>query len=209
LASVVDVPYIAAGGTDSYWSPLTYNSEAVPAWNYITPVTPTDYTANTIADGSGTDLSASISVSYTVYGDTVKFNVTNNHATDGAYITLLKLRGDPVTFTKRFIEYEDAASIAEYSKHTYKSDSPYCQNSVLVAENYAYTENFGLNDPFVEVQLQARPDRQFNLKLFWKVNTVIAKFGISEQRTIGHVSHKWLDPKGQNVLTTLILENIR
>jgi hypothetical protein len=209
LASIIDIPLVAAGATDTYWSPLSYNGEPVPAWNYVTPITPTDYTANTAADGSGTDLSASISVSYEIYGDSVKFTVTNNHGTDDAYITLLQLRGDPVTFQKRFIEYENAASIAEFSKHTYKSDSPYCQNSVLVAKNYSYTENFELNDPFIEVQMRARPDRQFELYLFWKVTTAIPKFGINEQRTIGYVSHKWNDPKGQDVTSTFILENIR
>ena len=121
LASVVDIPLVAAGATSSYWSEMTYNSEPAPAWNYVTPTTPTDYTANTAADGTGTDLSASISVSYTIYGNSVKFTVTNNHPTDGAYITLLKLRGDPVTFQKRFVEYENSASIAEFSRHTYNS----------------------------------------------------------------------------------------
>lgn len=59
----------------------------------VNPVATTDYTMNTAADGSGTNLTASFTVTATYFASTVKLVITNGHASSSGYVTLLQCRG--------------------------------------------------------------------------------------------------------------------
>lgn len=84
----------------------------------VTPVENTDYEGNSAVDGSGSDLSSSLSVQITPWASTCKFVVTNNHAslpiflvTSGG-VTLLQCRGKGV--------YDDAPiTVSSISVQTY------------------------------------------------------------------------------------------
>ena len=92
----------------------------VDAWT--TPVASTDYLANSASDGSGTDLTASVAVAATKYGQSMKITLTNNHASTPAYITLLRARGTPVTAADPVVlQAEDATSQTAYGKRSYPS----------------------------------------------------------------------------------------
>jgi hypothetical protein len=49
---------------------------------------------------------------------------------------------------------------------------------------------------------------QFDAELFKLAPVDIAKYAIDEDRTIGYINHKWVEPNGQRTVTTLILEVI-
>lgn len=78
----------------------------------VTPVVTTDYTMNVASDGTGADLSASLSI-LTVFGaNGVRFTLTNNDA-GPAYITKLQCRGKGVyDFRTVVVRAQNDAAIA-------------------------------------------------------------------------------------------------
>lgn len=97
---------------------------AVDAWTTL--VATTDYTANSAADGSGTNLTANIGVVVTKFAEMMKVVLTNNHATLKAFITLLQARGTPVTQVDPVrIRQEDATSKTRYGERKWPSANPF------------------------------------------------------------------------------------
>ena len=94
------------------------------ATTIITPVASTDYTANTESDGSGTDMTSSLSVAcenrtnatYIAVGN--KATASNSSSGD-LYVTLLKVRGTPMTARQPVtLNSADAQSIYDYGKQS-------------------------------------------------------------------------------------------
>ena len=90
-----EVAAIPAGETQEF---LAESSDYDAVESVRTPLANTDYTANSAADGTGTDLTSSLTVTLI---EAAKFQgrgrlvrVVNGHATATAYVTLLKLRAD-------------------------------------------------------------------------------------------------------------------
>jgi len=74
----------------------TDENVSVDAWT--TPVASTDFTVHTAADGTGTDLSASVAVAVVKSSNKMEITLTNNSGSDG-YVTLVKARGTKVTYS--------------------------------------------------------------------------------------------------------------
>ena len=92
--------------------------QAVAAW--IEPIAYTDFTANSLADGSGTDRTASVAPSLVGAGTSARLNITNTHATAPIYLTLMKVRGQLLTELKPVVlEMQDDESIADYGPRPY------------------------------------------------------------------------------------------
>ena len=175
----------------------------------LTPVATTDFTANTLADGTGTNLTASFSVAVTDFGDNAKLVISNNHPTLAGYVTFLQLRGDAVTTQGRGYQFNtETASLAKYGRHDFVVDSKFTQNNYTAGNMINYSIYLRSNRPNVEVQIDARPDVQFDADLFDTAPVDIAKYSINEDRQITYIKHKWLEPNGQRAVTTLILETI-
>jgi hypothetical protein len=80
----------------------------------IEPVASTDYTANEESDGSGADLTTSLSVVVENRTSAAYLTVGNTGSTD-LYVTLLKIRGTPLTARQPVtITSADAQSIHDY-----------------------------------------------------------------------------------------------
>lgn len=96
-----DAPAIAAGETIVIWG--DYYKTAEPSVHIggtaqIAPVVTTDYMANSLANGSGTNKSAALVVVAEPWGSTVKFTITNTDAAtvylvNGAGVPTLQIRG--------------------------------------------------------------------------------------------------------------------
>lgn len=102
---------INPGSTD----PLNtiHGEYAVGGKNIVTPVATTDYTANSQADGSGTDMTAQVTVdSFTTYGGGFSIRFANADSSP-VYITLLQVRGQAVRLAndERKIEVVAAAPV--------------------------------------------------------------------------------------------------
>lgn len=92
----------------------------------VPPVATTDYTFFANADGTGTDLTASLGVSAT-FGATAAFvTLTNNSATSSGFVTFLQLRG-PGIYDEQDVIAEQISTTAEaaFGEQTLTYDMPY------------------------------------------------------------------------------------
>lgn len=131
--------------------------QACEATAVIAPVVTTDYTGNTKANGTGTNKSASLSVTMTAYGQYASLTITNTDASS-VYVTLLKLRGTPISkpnpLTMRAI---NAASQATYGiVSTIQLDQPLESDSLAALDSANYlVAQYGT--PPDRISLQVKP----------------------------------------------------
>lgn len=129
-----DAPLIGPGETVTYWANYpnpasATQAVAVDAWT--TPVSSTDYTANSTSDGTGTDHTSDIGIVATKFDTSMKLAVTNNAAV-AVYLTKLEARGtavyvlDPVP-----VNAEDATSQTTYGHRQFDRQAPWVPTTVL------------------------------------------------------------------------------
>lgn len=125
LKSVASIPVdgtltLLGGYTDP-----NNRAERVGGTSMITPVATTDYLANAAADGSGTNLTASISIVTSFGGNGVRFEITNN-AGQIVYITKLQARGTGIyDYQNTIAEAVDDTLAATYGEQVASIDMPY------------------------------------------------------------------------------------
>lgn len=138
-ASGADSPTLDAGEVRTFFANFpTFDSTstqvAVDTWT--TPVATTDFTVNTQADGLGSDLTASITISVVKKATIMEITLTNTSASNG-FLTLLKARGTPINAgDETFMVAEDATSQTAYGIRSYAFPAP-LQGSVQNALDYA------------------------------------------------------------------------
>lgn len=137
--------FIAGGDTVTLWG--EYRDPAntlklVGATAQVTPiVATTDYLANSAADGSGSNLTGSVSVVTSAFASSVKFVVTNSGS--DAYMTRLQIRGKAI--------YDNGPQTMEsytqkdYGDRPFSLDMPY-QDDPLVGQSAAEYLNAQYND---------------------------------------------------------------
>ena len=207
LWTMGDKPFINPGESLTVFANFSYLGAECPAINVVTPVATTDYLANTASDGSGTDLTASITIQMTVFSKTAKIVITNNSASL-AYVTLLKVRGDAITeVDTTTVEAHDLASQAAFGKHEFALDTPWMRN-INNAKAFAdmIKVSMALPRSFPQVMLEGRPDIQFTPDLFDAVTVHLESMGINDDFRLGRIEHQWLESTGQSVRTIWKLE---
>lgn len=139
-----ETPSIVAGATKVFYA--TYptagsptDADGVNAWTL--PAATTDYTANTQANGLGTDKTAQIFIDPNVLTDLtnqLRISVRNGDA-GTVFLTLLRARGTSVTRRQPIrIVSEDATSQAAYGKRTFPLESKLYPDTI-VAKTYLDT----------------------------------------------------------------------
>lgn len=201
-------PVIAPGASNelSLFVSYTYNDVPVPATAVISPLPNTDYTMNTLSDGTGADKTGNCTVSYTDFGNTGKFVIRNNDAS-AVYVTKLQVRGTAV--------YE-----ANSAEITYPSDSSTVaaprsllfdllwQQDVNVAHDLSIVMGpfFSQLHPTPNVRLEAQPQYQFIPELFDIVSVTISSIGLTgESLRVSGIEHTAVD-NCQAVVTRFYLE---
>jgi hypothetical protein len=113
---------IAAAGSVSVWAKYptqasSYSAIAVDAWT--TPVATTDFLANSLPTGTGTNLTADITVAVSKFDTSMKITLTNGGASL-AYITFLQARGTPIAALDAVkVTRENTVSQGKYGLRTY------------------------------------------------------------------------------------------
>lgn len=202
-------PLAAAGGSLTVWASYAYNNSAVPAINVVSPVATTDYTANTQEDGLGTDLTSSLTVTFTNFGKTGKLVITNTHATLSGFITMLQVRGQAVAAPDpSLLIQENLTSQTTYGKALLTLDNDWLQDTSLANDFNQWLISYMPNpQKFLTVRLTARPDIQFTPDLFDIINVTISRLSISSVNyRIAGIEHEWVSENGQATQTTWILE---
>lgn len=150
LFSLENTSTLVAGGAtiDTLFGPYRDPStqDACGGTAMVAPVATTDYTMNSAQDVSGTDLTASFSVSASYTGQGVRYTITNSGGTAG-YITKLQARGKGVYRSTTVVEQE----VVGCGDRVLELDLPY-QTSVNAATNIAVQMATALSTPRARVQ---------------------------------------------------------
>lgn len=202
-----DKPSVAVGASITFWATYTYNNFPCAAQNVVTPVATTDYTMNTNSGGTGTNLTASFTVTATKYGDRTKLVVTNNSANVG-YITLLKLRGDPLTVPSvTQMTADDTGSIAIYKTRSFLLDNPWLQSSNTGKDLVGFLrDSMADAKAFPAVRVKDNPSKQFSVDLFDRITLSFTSKGISGDYFVSYIEHEWVVPTGQTIQTIFRFE---
>jgi hypothetical protein len=197
---VGNTPSVAPGAANALqlFANYTYNNVNVSAINVITPVATTDFLVNTLADGSGTNLTGSCTVTKTDFGDTAKLVITNNSGSNG-YITFLQIRGDAI--------YEPNTSDVTYpgdlstvrSPRELVIDQPW-QQDVNVAVDIANVLGafFGGQHPIPNIKIDDRPALQYAADLFDICSLTSDYLGLNgESFRVGGIEEQ-TDPQFEN-----------
>lgn len=110
-----------------------------------TLVSGTDYSGNSAVDGSGSDLTASLSITANAFASTCKFTVTNNHATLTAYLvtaagaTKLQIRGKGI-YDNGPQTYESYTAM-DYGDRPFSFDMPYQDDADIGQSAATYLES--------------------------------------------------------------------
>jgi len=109
---------------------------SVAGLDMVTPVATIDYLMNTASDGSGSDITADLTVTVTYGANGAEYELTNNNASVG-YVTKLQARGKGV-YIYRPVEYgaEYSTGINADGRQTLYLDMKY-QNNPLAGESFA------------------------------------------------------------------------
>jgi hypothetical protein len=200
---------VSSSDTAYIWSEFSYDNQSVPATVVTTPVATSDYTMNTVADGSGTNLTSDFSVSIDTFAKRSKLTIKNNSASNG-YITMLKINGTAAYVPNiASVVDEDSSSIAIYKKRSFLLESDWFQDVNLAQSfvNYLVT-SLPLVRAFPEMQIEFQPTLQFPIDLFSRVSVSIPYRGINNVYQIGSIEHKSLNNNISSILTTVKVEPI-
>ncbi len=150
-----DVPAIPAGESRD----LLAESTAYDVVDSIRiPVATTDYTANSESDGSGfnmtSDLTVTLPLTNDFQGKGTVVRVANNHSTDTAYVTLLKLRADASyqDFESTIYQTEDATSQGDHGERSRQI-------------NCVYIDTYATAKAVADERLARKKDRKTRLSL--------------------------------------------
>lgn len=129
---------IPANTSVVFWTPYTdpnNEGESIGGLDVQTPVATTDYLFNANPDGSGTDLTANISVTIAAFAATAKVTFTNNGGTGS--LTFARLRGRGVyDYAAALLQAEDVDSQFQAGLNQFGFDARY-QSNIATAYEFA------------------------------------------------------------------------
>lgn len=133
LTTTNATPEILAGQTITINCPFTessINAYRVAAESLVTPVSGTDYVANSESGGGGTNLTSDIALSITTEAaNSCELTITNNAAVP-AYLTTLQVRGTVVKdVSETVMSATDAISSSNYGEVDRRVDMKYESNA--------------------------------------------------------------------------------
>jgi len=205
-----DTPSVQSG-TDNeeiIWANYTRSDLAVPVKDPITPISSTDYTTNTQADGLGVDKTTQTVVIMEDFGDTAKLTVINISGGD-FFITKLQIRGDAV-FLQNNADITYPADIATVTQPRELFLDLEWQQDLNVAKDFSNLIGPFMDalNPFPTIKINNRPAAQYTPDLFQIVTTSIPKLGIfGDAFRVGGIRHRSRGRNCQKVETTLSLES--
>lgn len=202
--------YIAAGATVS-WDAMFRYSQYYPVGGRNPTVGGGGLLVNTAADGSGTDISGSCSISALPTGETgegTTVTVTNGSGSNG-YIINATVFGEAIYVPNPLVWTGiDAASIAAYGRRSFEVDSIWVQGATY-AQTYRdwVLAELATPRPLIKVMLENQPALQWGKDLYIdRIRLVAPSIGIDDYFRIGSIKHEWLTENGLAVRTIYQLE---
>ena len=189
-----ETPSIDVGQTQIWWGNASISGESIFVDVWTTPVSTTDYTANSQSDGLGTNMTSDISIATTKFAQTIKLAITNNGAVP-AYITLLKARGTYYdNLTKVTRKAEDSTSQDDYQKRTLTFDGNYMDDADQAQDlaSYAigkYKEPRGELTIAIQNQNSTILTQILTREISDRITIVNTKLGINADYFIDYIEH--------------------
>src|SRR3972149_1095335 len=179
-----EIPVVPAGQAIQIWAEFSFEGKIVPVINPISPVATTDYTANTAAVGSGSNLTADIVVTPTWFGSRALLNVQNNNGSD-AHLTLIKVRADALA------SLDASYAISGEGKRIFKLELPW-QQAINFANDLAeyLVDLLSSKRPRPIIRLETRFEEQFTPDLTSKVTGSSPSLEIADDYRIGYIEHE-------------------
>ena len=165
------VPQLGTGEAKTFYAEYANFAREV-----VSPAATTDYLANTAADGSGTNMTASISVAFTSYSNGAKLVVTNNAAVL-VYVTFLRIRG------KVYLDGEPIKAFAEDAI----SQGKYQLREVVLPGQFISDINEADSLCKYALSLRKDPQPEFEIKLIGSTDALVTQIlarAISDRVTI-------------------------
>jgi hypothetical protein len=196
---------INAGETISdVWAEFKYNNEVTPVKDPETPVAVTDFNAYSSADGTGTDLTANISVTLNAFSTKGQLSFTNNGLSTAHVWS--QVRGYPIAKSGSVsFETRDATSIQQFGARPFLLT---IDQNVNVARQYRelLALLFTSARNYLVVDLVPNPDVQFKADLGDVIRGKLSNYGIDQAFKVIGIKHKFRDAAGIVVDTRWWLE---
>jgi hypothetical protein len=163
------------------------------------------FVANSAVNGTGVNMTSSVSYTLNVLPASLEITFTNASATT-AYVTKMIILGRPIVdqpITKTVV---NALSQTTYGKMNFDMDNPYLQDLAHATAYATMISNF-LDEPerTIEVMIDQRPELQYSFDLMDKIDFTSAKLGIDATYYVGLIEHRWEIDNGQKVKTKLVM----
>lgn len=201
-----DRPSLIKGASLTFIAQYTHSNQPCGAVSVAAPVPTTDWTTNTVADGSGSDLTGSCTLTIVDLGDRARVTLTNNSLST-AYLTFAQLNGTaiyeiaPVEITSP----SDASTVV--NPRELRLEVRWAGWDKVIPFLPYYYRLITAPEPSVTVFIEGQPASQFLLDLFDPVTLNFPTLGISGTKWwLGSVVHEARDPGCQNIRTTWSFE---
>lgn len=142
--------------------------------NFSDPIlqidTPTTWVVNSLQDGTGTDISGSISLRYiSKFAQSAKLTFTNS-STQAGFMTALTIYGRPAKVTSElYLRAQDDSSVTAYQEQLLSIDNPFIQNqswasslAQILLQAYSDPENLQ------RIVIRAIPELQLGDLISWQ-----------------------------------------
>ena len=165
------------------------------------------YKANTLANGSGTDITDDITIVSQSLGGSGG-SVVLSTSTNG-FITRLELHGRMLGVVREDAVATDATSISSYGRKKLRIDTPYMQDPHYANVFAEVIKDITKNDrESITIEIQQRPSVQYPIDIMHTVAFTSGTLTIDDTYYITGYEHRWNNDTGQDVTTTIWLHKI-
>ena len=193
---------LGAGESRTLFANLQYDNRPVVA----TGTPSSSLTANTAADGTGTDLSSDFTITIdAVFGEIVKLTVENTSASSG-HLTSATLTGDGVDIPYTYKLVQDDSGTDQPRVFTLESRNIQAPAEAETQLTFLATLLASIRE-FPYLRLEDRLEQQFSPDLTNNVRLDIPTKGVDNTSyRLGWVEHNWLHQSGQAIESIMRFE---
>jgi hypothetical protein len=197
---------VGADNSVTFEVDFEFNGEKIPAVNLVTPEADVDFTANTLEDGDGTDLTSSFTVLVFPNGNKANVTVYNNSASNG-YLIGAQIRGDAI-YSSSKVTQSFTTIVGKEDPIAFEFDNPYYQTTGnMTPDILALVNNLATKKPSITFTLKPNPNLQFKIDLGSVLTLNLARFGTLTRR-VAHIKHEF-NQKSLITRTTIFCEPLR
>jgi hypothetical protein len=186
-----------------FWPDFKYGDASVPAKNVIAPVPTTDFDVNTLEDGTGTDLTSSLTVVMETFANKCKLTLTLA-GVDG-YLRTMSVRGEPIVNTSA-VTMRASSILPNQDNLEFVLDTPWIQSVARATSYVDYLLSYFIQPKqYITLTLKPNSALQFGIDLGDTVRMASTLLGVNSYYGVSYIEHQHTRRDGYT-LTTLKME---